>query len=238
MKALILNSGLGTRMQAEMNEYPKCMTEIAGKETIISRQLRLLANNGINEVVVTTGLFADKLEEYCHSLNLPIKFTFVLNPVFRETNYIYSIYMAREYIQDDILLMHGDLVFSDAVLKEVLVCHDNCMIVSSTKPLPEKDFKAVIKDGYITKVGIEFFDNALTAQPLYKLNKKAWLLWLNKINEYCKAGNTKCYAEKALNDLDGQSNLRLLDVQDMLCGEIDDINDLNNINEEIEKNGK
>ena len=49
MKALILNSGLGHRMGALTAEHPKCMTEIGSGETILSRQLRLLAEAGIAE---------------------------------------------------------------------------------------------------------------------------------------------------------------------------------------------
>ena len=56
MKALILNSGMGSRMGVLTAEQPKCMTEISGKETILSRQLRQLAEAGIDEVVMTTGL--------------------------------------------------------------------------------------------------------------------------------------------------------------------------------------
>lgn len=52
------------------------------------------------------------------------------------------------------------------------------MTVSSTVPLPEKDFKAVIHDNRIEKVGIEFFEDAMAAQPLYKLKKKDWKIWL------------------------------------------------------------
>ena len=40
MKALILNSGKGSRMGDLTSKHPKCMTEIASMETIISRQLR------------------------------------------------------------------------------------------------------------------------------------------------------------------------------------------------------
>ena len=56
MKALILNSGLGSRMGVLTSEHPKCMTEISPRETIISRQLNQLAEAGIREVVITTGL--------------------------------------------------------------------------------------------------------------------------------------------------------------------------------------
>ena len=49
------------------------------------------------------------------------------------------------------------------------------MTVSSTLPLPEKDFKAVIKNNKIDKVGIEIFNEAMAAQPLYKLKKEDWI---------------------------------------------------------------
>lgn len=47
-------------------------------------------------------------------------YTFVKNELYKDTNYIYSIYCAREYLDDDILLMHGDLVFESAVLDFVV----------------------------------------------------------------------------------------------------------------------
>ena len=178
MKALILNSGLGRRMGALTSEQPKCMTELYHNDTILSRQLRMLANAGITEVVITTGLFRELLEEYCASLELPLHIRFVQNPDYESTNYIYSIYCAREYLKDDVLLMHGDLVFEDAVLEQVLNCGTSCMAVSSTSVLPEKDFKAVIQDGKVKKVGVEYFEQAEAAQPLYKLQKKDWIKWL------------------------------------------------------------
>ena len=52
MKALILNSGLGTRMGVLTSEHPKCMTEISPTETILSRQLRQLCSVGIREAVI------------------------------------------------------------------------------------------------------------------------------------------------------------------------------------------
>ena len=172
MKALILNSGLGSRMGVLTGEHPKCMTEIGPGETILSRQLRMLADYGIREAVMTTGYRAEVLRSYCESLELPVKITFVQNPVYDRTNYIYSIYCAREHLEGDLLLMHGDLVFENEVLDRVLQSETSCMTVSSTLPLPEKDFKAVISDGEVQKVGIEFFEEAMAAQPLYKLKKK------------------------------------------------------------------
>ena len=92
MKAVILNSGLGSRMGVLTSAHPKCMTEISTKETILSRQLRLISEAGIDEVVMTTGYYDGVLVKYCQSLDLNINFKFVNNPLYDKTNYIYSIY--------------------------------------------------------------------------------------------------------------------------------------------------
>lgn len=226
MKALILNSGLGSRMGVLTSEHPKCMTEISPTETILSRQLKQIADAGITDVVITTGYYDNILVNYCKSLDLPLNYTFVNNPIYDKTNYIYSIYCAREYLEDSIILMHGDLVFENEVFDKVLASESSCMTVSSTLPLPEKDFKAQVKDGKVLKVGVDIFDDAMEAQALYKLQKNDWKVWLDKIVEFCENDNRKVYAENALNELNGAANISALDVENLLCSEIDNPEDL------------
>ena len=235
MKALILNSGLGSRMGILTAEHPKCMTDISFTETILSRQLKQLVHAGFEEVVITTGYYDSVLIHYCKELDLPLKINFVNNSSFDSTNYIYSIYCAREYLDDDIILMHGDLVFENEVLDRILLSESSCMAVSSTIPLPEKDFKAQIKDGLIYKVGVDIFDNALSAQALYKLNKDDWKLWLSKICEFCEKGIVDVYAENALNDLNGAANIKALDVENLLCSEIDNQEDLAKVSSKLKE---
>ena len=226
MKALILNSGLGSRMGVLTSEHPKCMTEISPRETILSRQLTMIAGAGIEEVVMTTGYYDGVLVNYCHSLDLPLKYTFIKNPIYDQTNYIYSIYCAREELDDEILLMHGDLVFESEAFDRIAESPVSCMAVSSTMPLPEKDFKAVVRDGMVQKVGIEFFNEAMEAQALYHLKKDDWKIWLGKIIEFCESGKTKVYAENALNELNGAAGIHAMDLGDLLCAEIDNLEDL------------
>lgn len=226
MKALILNSGMGSRMGVLTSEHPKCMTEITNRDTILSRQLKMLAEAGVEEVVMTTGAFDGVLVNYCQTLDLPIHITFVNNPIYKDTNYIYSIYCAKEYLDDDIMLMHGDLVFENEVFDQVISSKESCMTVSSTLPLPEKDFKAVIQNGHITKVGIEFFNDAMAAQPLYMLKREAWKYWLEQIVSFCEGDNVNCYAENALNEVSDKCKIYPLDVKNLLCSEIDNPEDL------------
>ena len=234
MKALILNSGLGQRMGVITNEHPKCMTEISPKNTILSRQLRQLVSFGVEEAVMTTGYYDKVLIDYCDALHLPLRITFVNNPLYDKTNYIYSIYCAKDQLNnDDIILMHGDLVMESLVMEAVIDSPVSCMAVSSTLPLPEKDFKAVIKGGRIEKVGVEFFENGMAAQPLYKLLKEDWQVWMNNIEKFCDADNRKVYAENAFNEVSDQCKIYPCDVKDMLCAEIDTPEDLEVVSKKV-----
>lgn len=241
MKALILNSGIGSRMGKMTEHLPKCMTEIFSadvtkQETILSRQLRMLEIIGVQDVVITTGHQADELEDYCKSLKYSGNITFVHNPVYQKTNYIYSIYLAKDDLDDDILLFHGDLVFDLAALCKVAFSENSCMAIDPRADLPEKDFKAVIsqtEDKRIKKIGIEFFEHAAAAQPLYKINKSDWTIWLDQIVDFCENGNTGCYAENAFNALNGECKIYPSDVNGMLCNEIDTPEDLDYVNQKL-----
>ncbi|MDE5820328.1 MAG: phosphocholine cytidylyltransferase family protein [Lachnospiraceae bacterium] len=225
MKALILNSGMGSRMGEETRDHPKCMTRLNGGDTILSRQLRLLYGAGIRDVVMTTGYCSNVLMEYTDRIAGSMNVTYVENKKYESTNYIYSIYLADSCLKEDILLLHGDLVFEDSVLRKLLETKESCMVVDQAAELPEKDFKAVISDGRIVKVGVEFFERAAAAQPFYKILRNDWLVWLNEIKEFCQQGRVTCYAEAALNAVSDRCVITPLDIKGGLCGEIDTLED-------------
>lgn len=235
MRALILNSGVGKRMGDLTREHPKCMTEINENETILERQLKLLCENGITDIVITTGPFEEKLKDYCTSLNLPVNITYVHNPKYKETNYIYSMKLAKDELDDDIVLMHGDLVFDEDVLKELIQRKDSSVVVSSSLPLPEKDFKAVIENGRVSKIGIDFFNDAMASQPLYKFNKADFSKWMIAIEMFCERGVVNCYAENALNAITDELLLTPMDIEEKLCNEIDNPEDLEKVSNRLKK---
>lgn len=226
MKALILNSGTGSRMGKYTENRPKCMVELMEGETIIKRQFQVLKKAGIKEVVITTGPMEELLKNHVSEIAGNMSVSFVNNEKYQDTNYIYSIYLARELLDDDILLLHGDLVFDEKVLELLLGNKDSGVIVDTTIELPEKDFKAVIKEERVKAVGIEFFEDAVPLQPLYLLRKNDWKMWLGKIVEFCENDDRKCYAEKALNTILDEMILLPIDCKGDLCREVDCEEDL------------
>lgn len=226
MKALILNSGIGSRMMPMTATQPKCLTVLPGGETILGRQLRILFEHNITDVIITTGHFENELIAACKGyIDGGMHIDFVRNNEYRTTNYIYSIYSAKDFVGGDILLMHGDLVFSPAVLEAAISSKTSVMAVSTALPPPGKDFKAVIDNGRITAVGVSFFENVVAAQPLYRINSEDWNVWLCRIVEFCKNGRTKCYAEDAFNEVSSKCHIYPLDVGKALCAEIDNMAD-------------
>jgi choline kinase len=204
---------------------PKCLTEIGGGETILSRQLRQLTDAGIKKIVITTGYMQDVLRQHITSdKNMDV--IFVDNPEYAETNYIYSIYLAREFLHEDLLMMHGDIVMDDSIIAGILQIPASCMAVSFEQDLSEKDFKAVIAGGRIHRISVDSFPNAVYAQPVYKFNRNEWEVWLKSIESFCLAGERRCYAEEAFNTVSGAMMLMPFDVKRRLCGEIDTVADL------------
>ena len=227
MKALILNSGMGSRLLPLTKDKPKCMTQLRENETILSLQLKSLSLCGINDIVITTGYEAEKLTKYGIELGrqLGISVRFVFNDLFDSTNYIYSVYLVEKYVHDDLLLLHGDLVFDPTIIKGLLQAGGSRMVVSSTAALPEKDFKAQIIGDRITSIGTDIFESAMAAQPLYKLAFDDWIIWLKEIVKFCEDGNRSCYAENAFNVVSDSCNLFPYDITDLLCMEVDNLTD-------------
>jgi len=223
MIALILNSGVGSRMKDLAT--CKCLVELAHDTTIFDEQINALLRCGVNDICITTGAYADLLESYARERYPQACFTFINNPLYNETNYIYSINLAEEFLRDnDVIIMHGDIVFEQSVLQDVIASSKSVMVVDSTKPLPEKDFKATIENGRITSINVAFGE--VYAQPLYKLTKKDWTIWLNEIVSFCDQNKTTVYAENAFNNVSNQIELYPLDVFGRSCFEVDNIDDL------------
>lgn len=229
MKALILASGIGSRLQPLTNKKPKTLTVVTDNETILDRILDSLLENKIYDVVITTGYLDYVLVK--HITDSPkykdLRISYVRNPIYAKTNYIYSIWLARELLHDDILLVHADLVFSPGIVKKLLRAKTSVATVRKMKEPPHKDFIAGIENGLIKKIGVGIeHPNTRTFMPFYKLLKRDWELWMKKMESYMKEKDKKVYAEHAFNEISNKIKLYPIYYQEEVCMEIDTLEDL------------
>ncbi|MBC8180626.1 phosphocholine cytidylyltransferase family protein [candidate division KSB1 bacterium] len=227
MKALILASGLGIRLNPLTEILPKCLVKVVDK-TILDYQLNALYENGIKDVIITTGHLEHKIKNFIKQYEQKFNFTLVHNEVYDKTNYIYSIYKAKEELDDEIILIHGDLVFDQQVLTELLKSQYKNSVIIEKDNQPQSDFKGAIENDKIKEISIHLFDkNCFFLAPFYKFSKTDFSKWLNKIEEYVIKNQVTCYAEDALNELLGKEvDLHAVYLNDLLCMEVDDVKDL------------
>jgi CTP:phosphocholine cytidylyltransferase-like protein len=106
--------------------------------------------------------------------------------------------------------------------------------VNFKKALPEKDFKARVRDGKVLEVSIHIFDEECFAfQPFYKMDKATAAAWIKRVEEFIDRGEDKCYAENALNEIFPALNVRAFDYNGYYVDEIDNVQDWARVKEEI-----
>src|SRR5262249_41355451 len=91
-RAIILAAGNGTRMGRLTADRPKAMLDVDG-QSIVERALDALAWCGIDDVTLVVGYQQERLRQH-----LGARVRFIENPRYRETNSLYSLWLAREIL--------------------------------------------------------------------------------------------------------------------------------------------
>lgn len=110
MNAIILAAGMGTRLRPLTDSVPKALVKVNG-ESFFERQLRLLSDCGIKDITVITGYKAEAFDPWRSVPGL----NFVHNPRFDCWNNFYSMFLARQFLGNTIVL-DGDVWISDGIL--------------------------------------------------------------------------------------------------------------------------
>jgi len=233
MKAIILASGVGRRLRPLTDRYPKSLLRVGGK-TLIDYQLEALAKHGICDIVITTGHLGKKLEDHVRKTGAA-SVQFVHNPEYERTNYIYSLWLTKDLVDDDIVLLHGDLIFDSVLIQKLLEARGNRVLVNRYMLSPEKDFKALIERGRVVQIGVNLSGpGTFFCAPMYKFSKSDFLLWLDKIEVFVRQGEVDCYAEDAFNEISDKVLLRPLYFKEF-CMEIDTRADLERTRRYLQK---
>jgi len=229
VKAVILNSGVGSRMGDLTKNKSKCLVSLTNGETILSRQLKMLINAGIKDILITIGPYGNQIPEYIKNTFGDLKVQYVRNDDFSSTNYIFSMFLADKFLREEILLMHGDIVLEEKVLADIInSTKRDIVIIDSTVALPEKDFKGAVVNSLITEIGINIkkADNVFFLLPVYKLSKSFMNKWMDEISVFVSRKETSVYAENAFNSISSELELSTMDIKGGFCMEVDTEADL------------
>lgn len=130
MQAIILAAGLGSRLGAYTQSEPKAMVKVGGVP-LLERCLSVLEQSGISNVIVVVGYQKEKITTHigCRFGNINVKY--VENTEYTKSNNIYSLYITKDEVDDDVLLIECDLLFCPETLMEILSSSHHCNILVS-----------------------------------------------------------------------------------------------------------
>ena len=235
-RAVILVAGIGQRMRPLTGGVPKCLVEVNGVP-ILFRALRVLASAGVTEAIIVVGHEAAQVRRRVGRNFAGIDVEYVEAPSFDTTNNIRSLWDARRYCDEDILLLEGDILFDRDVVMRLREQVGNSMAVAPN----DANFSGTVvhrdHNGFVTAfvLGAELDgrldgDDAQKTVNIYLLRAKA--LRTKILPELCRqvdSGNVQIYYETVLRDLvaDGSlPDLVAVDVSASRWYELDDDHDL------------
>lgn len=132
MKALILAAGRATRLHPLTADTPKCLLDVGGR-SLLEYQLDALAGSGVAEVLIVTGHRADAIHRFAAraARRYPFRLTLLHNPLYAETNNLYSAWIAREQVEGlPCFILHADVLFHKAILPGCLASPgDICLVI-------------------------------------------------------------------------------------------------------------
>ena len=130
--SIILAAGRGQRLKELSLQQPKPMT-VVNDRAIIDNLLEHLIAKGMARIVVVIGYMAEKLKSHIQDrFARSVDIVFVENDIFDETNNIYSLWLAREYMDDGFFLFEAD-VFCRRHITDALLDNEekNVMLIDA-----------------------------------------------------------------------------------------------------------
>ena len=227
MKAVILAAGIASRLKPLTNNTPKCLLKV-GEKSILQRTIDNLIKNKITEIVVVTGFLNEMIENFLTANYPEVSFKFLYNAQYDSTNNIYSLWMTKDaLLGNDMLLLDSDIVFDSRIIGELISSsHPNALALRTADEIGEEEIKCLLhKDGSIKEIGkkivpqdavgesigIEKFSKEFVSRLFEILDKK--ILEDNEVN---------IFYEAAFQDaIDSGSKIYPVDVKDLKCMEID-----------------
>ena len=201
MNIIILAAGRGTRLGSHNNNKPKCLFTINGL-SLIERNLIVFKEAGLTPLIVT-GFQKQELS----FLNLPM----IHNSEFLETNMLWSLYKASDYMNEDFIVCYSDILVNTELVEKIKIFNNGIGLIVDKDwlkywkmrfddPLVDAESLKVSKEGHITNIG-QKVDKITEIEGQYigffKVSGEKRLLFKEKLIDYCENKKTISIAKKA-----------------------------------------
>jgi len=238
MKGIIFAAGLGSRLQPITDQEPKPLVKLNGK-AILSFILDAFEKGGIKNVIICVGYEKEKIKNFCKDYP-KFNFTFIENKKFNKSNNLYSLYLTKNFLDDDLILIDGDTILHPRIVRD-LSKQEITSLVRDKSSFFKKSMNMEIDNGQTVRLS----ENILTelkndddSTTIIKVSKKDAKKIKNeleymiekekKLNNYVFTLISKLFQKKIL-------DVQVYNISHEYWYEIDTSADLKRVGEELKK---
>jgi choline kinase len=200
--ALLLAAGTGSRLFPLTKSSPKCLT-LVNEKSILERLVNNLKKQGFKRLVIVTGYKNECIMDFLGSNSGDLSIEYIHSPLYRTTNNIYSLWMARNIINEPFVLFESDLVLNTSLLDEMVF--PDKMAVAKMQPWLNGTTVSLNKQNQVTKfhkgTTDTYTDIRYKTVNIYSFSLSSWRAVVKKLNQYIAMGNVNCYYETVFSEM-------------------------------------
>jgi HAD superfamily hydrolase (TIGR01457 family) len=231
MIGVILAAGVGSRLRPMTNNKPKCLVTTAGKP-ILQYQLDTYKEAGITDLVIIVGYEGQAIRDYCKH-NKDFNITIVENEIYEDTNNMYSLYLAKDYVLGkSFVLNNADLSVDSSLVRKMLADPREDLVAVDVGLFNDESMKVALNEkNKIIDISKQVKQNVAYGCSIdfYKFSKKSSTIFFDEISQIVETDkNLKDWTEVAMQRLFLSQALQFeaFDIQKLLWVEIDNYDDL------------
>ena len=181
-------------------------------------------------MVVVLGHMENCIRDFLERRPSFLRIEYITNPLYRTTNNIYSLWIAREVVRGSLLLLESDLFFDSPLLGPML--RADSIAVSTIRPWMTGSTVELDQRGQVVSMhvgaGAKRGNSSLKTVNIYSLSATTWCDVTERLDRHITAGNVSDYYEVVFSELiaEGTISLRPVLFDHERWYEIDTLGDL------------
>jgi choline kinase len=203
--ACLLAAGTGSRLHPFTDSVPKCLTEVNG-QPILQLLVDALLGNGFKRLVVVVGHLEHCIRSFLSKTGGGLTIEYITNPLFQTTNNIYSLWLAKEKIQESSLLIESDLIFDHSMLEDFL--YPDKIAISPVQPWMSGTLVSMNSQNRVSafNMGLNAYNlsmspNIFKTVNIYSLSRLSWQRVFKQLEAYISNGKVNEYYETVFKEM-------------------------------------
>lgn len=204
-----------------------------GEEELVQRTVKLLLKNKIEKIIIVAGYKSEyykKLKEKYPQIKI------IENKKYKVTGNMYSLYLTRKELQENFLLLEGDLIFEEKLITSLLKkAGKNITLIDTEISNKEDALYVTTKKGELLNISKGKYSLEKISGELIGISLLKYSSYLKMLDKFTQIENKLFFYEYSFLNKNIFPDLKCLSVNDAVWGEIDNIKQYEHIKNNILK---